>query len=137
METKNVLIAGSVGAIVLFILGYLAYGIVLANFFDANVSEGVMREQPEMGWLIAGHFPIGILLAYVFSKWAGITTFSTGATAGGIIGLLMSMGYNFIAYGTETAFTIPAAFVDIAVQTLWMAIAGGIVAIVLGKLKSE
>ncbi|MBK8193139.1 MAG: hypothetical protein IPK76_07995 [Lewinellaceae bacterium] len=78
MNTK-VLLAAFAGGVTTFLLGWLVYGIALKGFFDSNMGSatGVMRGEEDMQlWAIfAGNVAWALLLALLFSRWAGITTF--------------------------------------------------------------
>lgn len=137
MNTNRMLIAGIVGGIVYFLLGFLFYGVLLAKFFAANegTAQGVMKETPTWWALILGNLFTGLLLALIFERWAGIKTFATGAQAGALIGGLMALGFDFTLLGTSNISTVTATIVDIIVVTVMSAIVGGVIGVVLGRSK--
>jgi hypothetical protein len=137
MDTNKILVAGLVGGIVAFILGFLIYGLAMASFFESNAgsASGVMRGDGEMMWIpmIIGHLSLGLLFAYIFGKWANISTFTTGAQGGAVIGLLMGLGYNMINLGSTHIMNTTGAIVDVVITTIMSAIIGGVVALMLGR----
>jgi len=135
MNTK-VLIAALTGGITSFLLGWLFYGILLGDFFAANTgtATGVMKDEASMGWgpLILGNLATGLLFALIYSRWAGITTFKTGAIGGLWVGFLVALSYNMVSLGTANIINSTAAMVDPLVAAVMSAITGGIVGLTLG-----
>ena len=78
MSNNKILLAGLVGAVVAFILGFIVYGNLLMDFFIENSgsASGVMRGDDEMQWIpmILGHVTWGMLFAIIFGRWANIST---------------------------------------------------------------
>ncbi len=136
MNTKSI-IAGVLAGVALFLLGWLFYGILLADTMAgfAGTAKDAMRapEEVSMPFLALGNLCVGFLLAYIFSNWANISTFMGGVKAGAIIGLLGYGGFDFMLYGTTNMMVIQGLFLDIAVSTVMWAIAGGIAGWWLGR----
>ena len=139
MSNNKIFTAGLVGAVVAFILGYLVYGMALTDFFMENSGSatGVMRGDDEMQWIpmILGHVTWGLLFATIFGRWAGITTFATGAKAGALLGFLIGASFDLIQLGSTHLSNLTGTIVDIVVMTVVSAIVGGVVAWVLGRNK--
>ena len=72
MNSNKFLPAWIAGSAVLFLLGYLIYGILLADFMKnhSGSATGVMKDPKEfMIWLIAvANVVYGFLLTYIFGK---------------------------------------------------------------------
>ena len=137
MTIKNRLLATLVGFVVLFLLGWLVYGMLLMDFYanNAGSATGVMRTEDEFIWwaLILGNLFQAYLLVYIFGNWANITTFSDGLKAGAIIGLIMGLAFNLSMYGTSNLMNMTSALVDPLVSAFNMAITGGVVGFMLGR----
>jgi hypothetical protein len=137
MTVKNRILATLVGFIVLFLLGWLIYGMLLMDFYGNNAgsASGVMRAEDEMVWwaLILGNFFQAYLLVYIFGNWANVTTFSDGLKAGAIIGLIMGLAFNLTMYGTSNIMNMTSALVDPFVSAVMMAITGGVIGVMLGR----
>tara|TARA_B110000967_G_scaffold135945_1_gene138785 strand:+ start:306 stop:572 length:267 start_codon:yes stop_codon:yes gene_type:complete len=73
--------------------------------------------------------------ALIFSRWAHITTFNSGAKAGFLIGLLWSLSVNFFMSSSEGVLDSNFAIM-IAIDTVSAAIMGGVIALVIGKTKA-
>ena len=137
MSTNKILMAGLVAAVVSFFLGWAIYGMLLMDFYATNVgtATGVMRTESEMVWwaLIVGNLCTGLLFAYIYGRWASITSASTGAQAGAMIGLLIGGSWNLMMYGTSNLSNLTGTLVDIVVYTVMSAIVGAVAAWMLGR----
>lgn len=136
MNTQKFLVSGIVGGIVSFFAGYLIYGLVMMDFFNKNVgtATGVMRPLPEMIWwsLILGCIFMGLLFSYIFNRWANINTLAAGASAGAVIGLLMTAGTDFILYANTNISTLTGTVVDILTGGIMGALTGAAVGMANG-----
>lgn len=139
MFNTKTIVAGLIGGVVYFLLGWLFYGILLADFFAENTGTAgnVMRPEDEMiMWaLLLGNLLWGYFIAYVFNQWAQITTWDGGAKAGALIGVLVMMSLGLIWYGTSTIGTELSGFVDVVVSGVMSAIAGAVIGWWLGRGK--
>lgn len=137
MTTNKILLAGLIGGVVAFILGFLFYGIILSDFFASNMGSatGVMRGDDEMQWgpMIIGHLAYGLLFAVIFGRWANISTLATGAKAGAVIGFLVSLAHVMIQLGSTHLSNMTGALADVGVGTLLSAGTGGVVGWFLGR----
>jgi hypothetical protein len=137
MTAKNRILATLVGFVVLFLLGWLTYGMLLMDFYAANAgsASGVMRAEENMVWwaLILGNMFQAYLLVYIFGKWANITTFAAGFQGGAIIGLIIGLAINLSMYGTSNMMNLTATLVDPIVSAVMMGITGGAVGVMLGR----
>ncbi|MBK8425249.1 MAG: hypothetical protein IPL27_04370 [Lewinellaceae bacterium] len=134
MNTK-VLLAALAGAVTTFLTGWLIYGIALKGFFEAQMVEsakGVMRTEPGMLYIFLGCLSWSLLLALLYSRWAGITTLKSGAIAGAWISFLIALGANLFSYASMDAFQFPSVVVDALVNAVQGALAGGVIGAVLG-----
>jgi len=138
MSTKKFLTGGIVGAIVFFLLGYLVYGVLLADFMKTNAGSatGVEREMSQMIWwsLILGNLCIGFLLSYVLQR-ANASSASEAAGISAVVGLLMSSGHDFIMYATSNIANLTGVIADIAAFTVMSAISGAVIALVAAPKK--
>tara|TARA_R110002072_G_scaffold41085_5_gene115832 strand:- start:16951 stop:17343 length:393 start_codon:yes stop_codon:yes gene_type:complete len=129
MKTKNFLVSGIVGGIVYYLLGWLFYGILLKDFFP----------QPEMTsntmiFILLGCLTYGLFIAYLFTKWAQISTAASGASAGAVIGLFIGLFFNFFNMAMMPEATYEMAALDLLVTIVSTAIIGAIIGSINGKL---
>ncbi|MBP8724936.1 MAG: hypothetical protein KBF37_10675 [Saprospiraceae bacterium] len=136
MNSKTI-IAGILGGICSFLLGFVLYGMLLKDLFAgmAGSATGVMRTDEEMVWwaLILGNLIIGFLVAYIFSQWAGISTFMGGLRGGAAMGLFFTAGFDFIFYGTTNVSQLSGTLLDMAVGVVMWGLASGVTGWWLGR----
>ena len=136
--TSKTFIAALIGAIVSFILGYLIYGIALMNFMTTNAGSATGVMKMDMGatsmiYIFIGSLAGGLLLAYIFDKWANIRTAAGGAQAAALLGFLIILSFDATMYGTTNIMNMTAMFVDIIAGTILYAISGAAIGWWLGR----
>ena len=137
MNTKNFLIGSIVGGVVFFLLGWLFYGNLFADFFAKNSGYGSEDMAEFKLWaLILGNVLSGSLITYVFLK-SGVATVSSGLITGAIIGFLMSGSWDLIMFGTTKMLNRSSLMADIAISTVMSAIAGAAIALVINMLNKS
>lgn len=128
MKIKNFIVAGVVGGLVNFLLGWLFYGMLFKDFFPQDDSN--MR----MVFIFLGCLMYGLFIAYIFTKWAGISYAATGAKAGAIIGFFFAVSVNlFMMSSIEPDYQL--LVMDTAISIVMSAIVGAVIAVVNGKIK--
>ncbi|MBK7869861.1 MAG: DUF2177 family protein [Saprospiraceae bacterium] len=135
MSTNKILLAGVVGGVAFFLLGFLFYGLLLMDFMKSNAGEmGALMKEPPTWWaLILGNLAWGLLIAVIFGRWANISTFMTGLKAGAIIGLLATLSWDLTMFGTMNGMNLTGVIVDVLVGTAMTAVTGGVVGWMLGR----
>lgn len=138
MDIKKLLTGGITGAVLFFFLGWLIYGMLLMDFMTKNpgLAGNVGVAEPNFMYLIIGNLASGLLLAYIFIK-SNVKSMAAGLIMGGIIGLLMSVGYDCVMYATSTILSKKAMAADVIAATVMSAIVGAVVGLVLGMGKKE
>lgn len=129
MKTKNFIISGIAGGIADFLLGWLFYGILFKDSFPQPEESG-----NTMLLIFLGCLTLGLLLAYIFTKWAQITTAATGAKAGLVLGLFLGLYFDFFNMAMSSQATIQMFALDVAITAVMTAIVGAIVGAINGKL---
>lgn len=127
--SQRTILAAIAGGVTLFVLGYLTYVMLLGDFFAAN--GAAVLEQPTYWAIVLGELVFGCLLAYIFSRWAAISTFAGGFQGGAIIGALMGLGFGLIQFGAMGAMNLTAVAADTVVSLVRVGLAGGVVGLVL------
>jgi len=114
---------------------------LLTDFFNSNAGSatGASRGNEDLLFLplILGHVTLGALLAIILGRWANISTFSSGAMAGAVIGGLMTATNALIMYATTYMTTMTGTIVNIIVSTVISALAGGAIACTTGIAKNN
>jgi hypothetical protein len=138
MDAKKVLFATLGGAVTLFLLGYLTYVIIFADTAFQGITEaGVARNPPFFPGIIVMEIVYAFLLTYIFAKWAGIKTFMTGLQAGALIGLLVALGNSLDMHSTTNVLSLSGVVFWTITTTVRWAIAGGVIAYILGSGNTE
>lgn len=137
----RVLVAAIVGAIVMFFLGFLIFGLGLSGFFKAQLLPAaipIAREMPDMIPLFLSNLVFAWFYALVFDHWAGIKTFVGGVLGGMTIGIpiAIAIDLNFMSmfkiYGSYLVVLVDA--IAIAIMS---GISGGVIGLVLGKMSPK
>lgn len=129
MKTKNFLVAGIIGGIVDFLLGWLFYGIIFVNTFpQPEDSSGTML------YIFLGCITFGLFVSYIYTQWAQISTTATGAKAGAIIGLFIGLFFNFFNMAMGPEATLELAALDVGISVVMTAIIGAVIGLVNGKM---
>jgi len=139
MKTNKILLGGITGAVTLFLLKWIVYGVLLIDYITANFNPCALRPmQDYIIWaMILATFAFGFLLSLVFS-WSNTTGMMKGAKVAGILGFLYSISADMSLYGTSTRFiSLSPVFVNIIVNTLMWVIVGVAVGWVMGMGKKE
>ena len=127
MNVKNFLVSGIVGGIVNFLLGWVFYGILFNNIYP----EG---ENMNLLFTFLGCLTYGLFIAYIFTKWAGITIPITGLKSGAAIGFFTSLSMNLYMYSN-----MPVNYENMALDVIISIVIGSFigvaVAFVNGKMK--
>jgi hypothetical protein len=129
MSTK-VFLGGLIAGIALFLLGYLVFGLLLSGMMESYSNAACMRSMEDMslGYMFFGNLFMGLAIAYIYSRWTGANSFSAGAKAGAILGLLISLGMDLFMFGLTTMWTEQMGFVvDVIGSVVIWTIVGGIV----------
>ena len=139
MTTNKILLGGIAGAVTLFILKWIVYGVLLIDWITANLNPCIMRPMNDyIIWaMILATFAFGFLLSIIFS-WSNTTGIVKGAKVAGIIGILFSVSVDLTLYGTSTRFSnLTAVFISVIVNAIMWIIAGAVVGWVMGMGKKE
>ena len=137
----RVLAATVAGGIAFFVLGFVIYGLILDPMVmrpNMVTYAGLMKETPTWIPLILSNFVSAFLLAYIFDKWATISTFIGGLKGGAIVWFLISLAYQlmFVAFMNLSKNYIPP-IADVAGSIVMGAIGGGVIGQVLGMMNKE
>jgi hypothetical protein len=137
----RVLLSAVAGAITLFILGYLIWGVLLTSYFKSNTIEyaGLSKQPtPNLLLLFLSNLALAFLLAFVFAQWASIRTFAGGLAAGAIVGFLIHLSWKLSLMGYMNLYKeISPVVVDVLVETARASLAGGVIGAVLGLMNQN
>ena len=139
MNMQKFIMATLAGTVTSFIAAYLVYALALNNYMSANSMEGLMNASPDFIWVILGHVVYSALAAYVFMKWANISTAVGGMKGGAILGLGFTLGTSLLYLGVSNMYTggLAPAIVDALGGVIVWAIGGLGVGAALGMGKNK
>ncbi len=136
MDIKRFIIGTVVGAITLYILGYLIFDLAFAEFYAANAGSatGVVRDN-QVVWAVAlGTLSYAALLTLAIGTFAGSATIVDGLKIGVIVGFLLWFTVDFIFYGIFNISNLTLTFVDPLLELIRAGITGAVIAAVLGQI---
>ena len=137
METKRLVTGTLAGGVVLFVLGYLIFDLMFSAFYAANAGSatGVARDQ-QLVWAVAlGSLSYAALVTLAIESRAGSSNMGAGLKIGAVVGFLLWFTVDFILYGITNVSNLTRAVVDPLLELVRGGIAGGIIAVVLGKIR--
>lgn len=129
MKTKNIVISGLIGGIVVFLLDGLFYSVIFKDYFPStDVNDFSLL------YILIGELIYGLFVSYILIKWAQITAFTVGAKAGALIGLFLALYISFFHLALMADATVTVAALDTGIMILTSAVMGGLIGVVNGKL---
>jgi hypothetical protein len=132
----RIVLATLAGAVTSFLLGFLIYGMALADFFAANVGSatGVIKDPPDLLYIGLGQIPLALLLTLAIDRWGGDSrSMVGGAKVGALFGLLIALGFDLTMYGATNVSNLTATLVDPIVSCGLVAFTGAAIGMVLGR----
>lgn len=131
---SNKVLAVLAGWVTIFVLGYLVYGMLMADFFAANAgtATGVMKDPPDLIMIGLGELVSAVFLVVVLG-WAGVTDAAAGFQKGALIGLLLSASVGFVWLGAFNISTMTGTLADVVVSAVRIGIGGAVIGAMLGR----
>lgn len=127
------------GGICYFLLGWLVYGILLMDFFMANINQCANKPEGEMIWwaMIVSNLAASLLLTLILN-WSKAGGILDGLKTGAIFGFLFTVIIDFSFWSMTTMYSsISAIIVEIAVSAVLFALVGMVIVLTWGKEKSS
>ena len=118
MNRKGFLQATLIGAVVLYVVGFVVYGLALANVYTPTVID---REAPLFLWIFPAELAWAALLAFVLLNLAAAPSAGNGFKVGAVAGLLDAASMAFMFYAVTTLPITAMSFVD---PFIWAAVSG-------------
>ncbi len=136
MDIKRFIIGTVVGAITIYILGYLIFDMAFGEFYSANAGSatGLVRDNPLMWAPAMGSISYAALLTLAIETRGGSVTIVDGLKTGAIVGFLLWFTVDFIFYGNFNMSNLTLTFVDPLLELIRAGIGGAVIAAVFGKI---
>ena len=139
MDFKSISLATLAGAVTLFVLGFLIYvqlGGIDMMFNGPEAATG-RKAEVALGPIFLMEILYALLIAIIYQHWAKIRTFATGAKNGLWIGVILG-GISLLDYFAATNLTsISGVVFGMVTYGVRIAIAAGVIGLVLGKLDAK
>lgn len=139
MDAKRFVVASLVGMVVVYAVGWLLFDTLFADFYAANAGSatGVDRD-PRILWpMLVGALAYAALITYAMTRGGGMVDLGTGVRIGGIVGFLLWATVDFGFYGSTNINSLTTAVVDPLLEFVRGAIAGVVIAWVLGRVPAS
>lgn len=123
------------GGVFYFLLGWLVYGILLMDYFMANMNQCAGRPAGEMIWwaIIASNLLTALLLTLILN-WAKAKGVVDGLKFGAIFGALFTSIIDFSFWSMTTMYTsIATILIEIVVSAVVLALVGMVIVLTWGK----
>ncbi len=130
------LIRGTViGGIVIFLLGYLVWGVLLMDFTMNNYNQSIYLPMDEMIlWAMIASNLFMALMQTLFLKWGQAKTWIDGLKIGALFGLLYALSLDLGFYGmTNVILNFGAIFVDTLAYIVVCGLTGLVIVLTWGK----
>ena len=138
MNTKTI-IAAVVGAIASFLLGWIIWGILLMDYFQANMIhyDGLMINPPILWAIFLSGLAQTTLFAFLFEKM-NVVNLMDGFKYGVIINFFISISMTLFFYSSMNWYIgVTVMVVDILVNTIYGGLIGDISESATLKLNDE
>ena len=130
MGAQRFLTATVVGGVTLFAVGFLVYGLALANAYPVTVID---RETPLWLWLVLTQFVWAALLSVIIGGSPGGSTPGGGFKVAAIVGFLLSIAIGLGFYSMTTLPTSVMSFIEPFVTAIVFGIGGAAIGWSLGR----
>lgn len=138
MFSKSNLLATLVGAVVMFFLGYLIWGIATVDFFTEHTLIEPLREAPDLGLIALGNLIAAFALSTLYGKWArGHHSIGQGFTFGAWIGVFYGIGMGLLHQGTMGWMDATGLAVEAILDIVFYGIIGAVIALVYQKTAAK
>ena len=124
------------GGITYFLLGWLAWGILLMDFMSANMNQCAARTDVMIWWAMIASALAAALLLTLILKWANAKNVIDGLRYGALFGLLYGSVVDLSSWSMTTMFNkFGVLIVDVLVSTVVFAVVGLVIVLTWGKEK--
>ncbi|GAA4888693.1 hypothetical protein GCM10023311_10810 [Flaviramulus aquimarinus] len=139
MFSKTNLISAFVTALWGFFGGWILWGMIGDPILkDHAITDGLMKDMPDMAILALGCLIVGFAFSTMYSKWArGTHGVSHGAQFGIWLGVLIGLGSGLIDHSTANLLDLPGTIINAVIYIVHFVIMGILASLIYGKFASE
>ena len=127
------------GGICYFLLGWLLYGILLMDYFSANINQCANRPMDEMVWwaMIVSSLAATLFLTLIL-HWRKASGIYDGLATGAIFGSLFTVIIDFSFWSMTTMYSsISTILIETVVSGGMYAVVGMVIVLTWGKEKQS
>ncbi|MEX0272953.1 MAG: hypothetical protein AB3N16_01090 [Flavobacteriaceae bacterium] len=131
MFSKSNLLATLAGAITMFFLGYLIWGVLTASLFEEHTLIDFMKDPPDFLFIILGNLFGAFAMSTLYGKWArGIHSAKEGAEFGALFGVFVGLGAWFVQYATANLMDLNGYLINVPLEIIYYVVVGVVIALV-------
>ena len=131
MFSKSNVLATLAGTIAMFLLGYLIWGVVTVDVFEAYVVSDVMKDPPDFVFILLGNLFQAFAMSTLYGKWArGTHSAKQGAELGILFGIFVGLGVWFVQYATTNFMNLTGYLIEAVLEIVYYALTGIVIALV-------
>ncbi|MCA9784112.1 MAG: hypothetical protein KC518_11080 [Candidatus Cloacimonetes bacterium] len=134
---KRIILSALAGAVVIFMLAGLFFGLLFADFFSGQLPEqfaGIQKNPPNFGVIFISDLVYTSMLATVFAVFAKVHTFRRGMAMGALVGLGVVLHMDLITLATTWLNTPASMALNAVLSVIMSGLGGGVIAAVQGRL---
>lgn len=131
MFSKSNLLATLAAAVVMFLLGYLIWGIATVDFFESHSLSNIMKDPPDIPLIFVSNLIAAFVLSSVYSKWArGYHSGGQGFEFGVAIGVFTGIAMGLMWYATSEWMDFTGYIAEAIIEIIYYGIVGVVIALV-------
>jgi hypothetical protein len=139
MSLKRFVIGTAVGGCAVFVTGSLLFALApFSEFYsyamNSGPATGVSRESPLVWAVFLGALSYSALVTLAIGSRPQSTGVAAGIKIGAVVGFLIWFTADFMLFGISNVGTLTSTIVDPLLEMVPGAVAGGIIAAVLGRV---
>lgn len=135
---KNFLLSWLSGFLIIFLFGWLIFGIFLQSFYSdfmAQLGDSVMKEPPILPIIIAQlSFALFLTIWLIKNE---VKSFIEGISKSIIVTFILLVWFEAWMFSMFSQMNITIAVVDVLGNMITILLASGVMGLILGKVKSE
>ncbi|NJB71829.1 cation transport ATPase [Saonia flava] len=131
MFSKSNLLATLAASVVMFLLGYLIWGIATVDFYESHTLNNIAKDPMNIPLIFLGNLIAAFAMSTLYGKWArGAHSIKEGFEFGALIGLLIGFGIYLVMYATTDMLDLTGHIVEGIIDVVYYGIGGVVIAIV-------
>ena len=128
MFSKQNVLATIAGFLVMYILGYLIWGIATADFFDGHTLNDFSKDPPDFIFLAISNLVAAFVVSTLYGKWSGGNYGAKdGFGFGAWVGLFTGVGLGLLWYSTANLMDLQGYLVEAILEIIFYGIMGAVI----------